>query len=991
MQSQPPTYAQAYFKPLAAFIQDPNDPCMQLPKAKGRTDAWRVVYLLDQSGSMDPTRDGGYSKSLRSLLDSHIKSRTDVEHHCIVFSREAEGGRTFASLPILCSSTDIEKGLRAFISHLVECPTDRVILVFISDGEDDYPLTIDERIRRLPALPVQTCHIVSVAVGRAFPTTMAIELRNKFQTRSDEADALPFVIEMEPSLAGAELAAVRVQQFVEEVVHPRKPLALCDIQAGTPIADIIRMCEDCYRKCAIRCLDPSYKASSPAELVQRALNCITAVELSVKAFMEPEANTSKPLPSALLRRRHLGVFHDFRAKLNELRARSVARFARDSLSDDKKRELLGFNVTYDPKRYATALAIRPADHQATLRAMADLLKVYAGPVDPSIPNPYDAVGLVTQNEILADAAACQGVLSELEATQTIAGVLKIIPLVGRLCRRKMPPNLLNPYCQRVELDGTMRFVSTDAIYTSKGSLQGNDTLILAGGHPSGLPFFVNSQSFLLLDNPDCSHADSLIAGAYLWLEALLTADGSPLPSWAREELAMVERLVDTQTSAWWKKYVDHVAGEDFSQCLVTESADFGDRKYLRCPHPGKFLVALWYGIAKGVVYTEEQLRRRLFAMAVELLGRESGAWRTVDLFTVEGMEVEPYFEAAWKFTQCRTPPYTCKEKLMSVVSKDARWFIKDKLTSVVSKDARGYIKPACANLKLGFDVEAAKAVKHYGITIRTLELAFTRLAEKSGFAMELSPNETAAAAAIAANPSSMERCVQAGAWRGAGAALSLEKDLEHVVVSNFLGKVELKARAFWTLEYDRLLIESHEGVPLTISKDFLARYEGETGRDVARDFEVDPLTGLSGNACCYPKCLWYLVRAPKGKNGTVKNHLKEALGDYVPGLHQCVAQDKDADLEATMAKIEQGLCLKEPRLSKKDKQLARRTGRDEKDLRGEKLAGMREGIRALLDRMAPEFLECAVRDVALAYQSEDRTYEEFKADFDRAYANAPCP
>ena len=88
--------------------------------------------------------------------------------------------------------------------------------------------TIVERINALPVLKARTCNVVTVAVGSNFPTGMAIELRNKFQTdHTSEADGRPFVIEMSLTPESARLATERVGLFVKDVLHPAKVTLVC--------------------------------------------------------------------------------------------------------------------------------------------------------------------------------------------------------------------------------------------------------------------------------------------------------------------------------------------------------------------------------------------------------------------------------------------------------------------------------------------------------------------------------------------------------------------------------------------------------------------------------------------------------------------------------------------------------------------------------------------------------------------------------------------
>lgn len=754
----------------------------------------------------------------------------------------------------------------------------------------------------------------------------------------------------------------------------------------TPLEEIRTMCEGRYRYCMIRCLNPRYNGSSPAGLIQDARNFINAVEHKFRS-LHNQPQDDKPLPSVILTRRRLGFLYELRERLNILES-DCAVMEAERFSDKKKKEILGFNVTYDPRRYAKAVAIRPIDTGAALSSLQKMLEVYrSGDASPDAGNLVCNISLVAQDDILADAAACEGIQDELLQQESIAGLLNLVPLVGRLVKLVFTPNLLNPYAQWVELDRIVRFASTDALRSSHGVIQESDALILGGGSMAGLHYFSTSQSFLLLQNPDCSHADSLIAGAYLWLAALLTFQ-SPLPEWVHEELGMVRRLVATQLSAWWMSYRDHVAGDQFFQCLVTEGYDALIFKYLRCPHPGKFLVALWYEIASGKRFTPDELKKRLFAVSVEILGRAGASWKPANFLSLKDFSMEAFMESAWRETKCLDLPYS-KEKTMNIFTSEVRL----RLTN----------DPACKHPRFEFDMGKAKEINYYKLSITVVEMVFAHLATLCGHQeCGLSEADMDAALGIASIVNSKERCETAGKWTGDHgdqmAALYHEKNATSVI-SSLLDQATHKARLYCSNEYDANLLNNHEHVPWQIKAEHMERYEAETGRGIAKDFMVNPVTGLSGNACCFSDCCYFLKRT---KVSQFKSHLKEALGDYVPGLHTTMFLDKGrmeiidgihkgdrVAVSRMTAMIEEGGDLKEPLLFKKERRAIdsareEERGKAEQALVQQKKKAMHDGITRLLDKMAPEFLECVVMSIVDEYKKE-QPYEEFKALFDRAY------
>ncbi len=108
----------------------------------------------------------------------------------------------------------------------------------------------------------------------------------------------------------------------------------------------------------------------------------------------------------------------------------------------------------------------------------------------------------------------------------------------------------------------------------------------------------------------------------------------------------------------------------------------------------------------------------------------------------------------------------------------------------------------------------------------------------------------------------------------------------------------------------------HAGLPKMIPTEHMERYLAETGRDVAKDYLVDPTTGLSAVACCHPACDAYLHISggltEKQQRSALKAHLAECCKHTIPGFHKCVAQHAAGKTSEVMQKVVAGECLKPP-------------------------------------------------------------------------------
>jgi hypothetical protein len=107
----------------------------------------------------------------------------------------------------------------------------------------------------------------------------------------------------------------------------------------------------------------------------------------------------------------------------------------------------------------------------------------------------------------------------------------------------------------------------------------------------------------------------------------------------------------------------------------------------------------------------------------------------------------------------------------------------------------------------------------------------------------------------------------------------------------------------------------HGGLPRQLSQAFMKRYLEETGRDIARDYHVNPLTGLSAVACCFPNCDLFLTLpdgSAKRKRSLLKAHLLASCCTVIPGLHTSVAQFCREPVSDVLCKVKSGHCLKQP-------------------------------------------------------------------------------
>jgi hypothetical protein len=111
------------------------------------------------------------------------------------------------------------------------------------------------------------------------------------------------------------------------------------------------------------------------------------------------------------------------------------------------------------------------------------------------------------------------------------------------------------------------------------------------------------------------------------------------------------------------------------------------------------------------------------------------------------------------------------------------------------------------------------------------------------------------------------------------------------------------------------LQDKHCGLPRRIPEAFVKRYKDETGRDIAEDYKVDPLSRLSAVACCFPACDLFLTIPggnEKQQRSIIKAHLQSCCQTVIPGLHACVVKNSTLSVSEVLSKVVSGHCLKQP-------------------------------------------------------------------------------
>ena len=175
----------------------------------------------------------------------------------------------------------------------------------------------------------------------------------------------------------------------------------------------------------------------------------------------------------------------------------------------------------------------------------------------------------------------------------------------------------------------------------------------------------------------------------------------------------------------------------------------------------------------------------------------------------------------------------------------------------------------------------------------------------------------------------------------------------------------------------------------------MQRYLQETGRDIAKDYEVDEHTGLSAVACCFAGCDHFLS-IPKGsrkqQRSIVKAHLLASCRVIIPGLHACVVKFKGSSVTSVLKMVETGYCLKQPFASRSFGTsfgtVSASQGHNEKDLTHLQRAQQQRLGKAIANYNAGDSkrLYHLIERMQDSIACNGWSYAAFKAAFDAQYA-----
>ena len=801
--------------------------------------------------------------------------------------------------------TSIASGFRGMLKNSpVQDAEKPAVVIFISDGADSHRHEGLLALKALTPLPV-TSTLLTVAVGKGFPTTTVLnELYVKYHTNEDKTFPLVFAIDPHAANCGEVMAEIleQLKEIVLEIASgaPRKLFTVADLE-GMDNASILSACRLWYNEVSVRtllCSPVPEKVKLLDDLKQR----LNAADKIMRANMQGQA---KPLLISSLRKTNVSVHHlsSIREKINTALAQLNKGRLFDDLTDEEKADFIAFGNKVC-KLSVKAAKYRGADADRVLLRLKEKARSYTpSDLERQLTDVFHMCSLA---EIWGDVRANQDLL---ESIDCMGDIFRAIAFFGRGLQLHPVPECaqLNPWVVSVKsLPTTIKIINTHDLYcNAQGQLTMRDethnNLLILGGSADFLDVETHVQTFTIA-GWSYYHKDARLAMAAALLVYLLkSADG--LPQWKQEELQLVRSVLSLHTpdnSRWWHEFCAMLASEP-RKCLVTESAELPPS--IRCQGLHKFILALWCAIDKQPnAYDLQGLSDIRLALVIEFLGRSKLTLRECVKVTHTQAINE---QLPWTRVQEQVRgKYLCMSQIRN------RLWVESAIILSQATDA-----PKATETLV--ELKGRDFKQHYYLSLGDIEAVFCNLAQLCGISDW-----------PAMTDDELLRALLVVQTRGSSVGRSTP-DKAHL--TSPMPEIKLAIATSLAAEGNRqqlnelfrtacqqaadYLQDKHCGLPRRIPEAFVKRYKDETGRDIAEDYKVDPLSRLSAVACCFPACDLFLTIPggnEKQQRSIIKAHLQSCCQTVIPGLHACVVKNSTLSVSEVLSKVVSGHCLKQP-------------------------------------------------------------------------------
>jgi hypothetical protein len=999
----------------------------------------QVFFIVDESGSM-----GSFTSSIREAVSSIIETNLDpsTRFQVIAFSEDVDSAPTVAGLKKpMHSGTRIAPAFRKMHALLRDIPAkrqpERVVIAFISDGQDDSPSKCLTDLKALPALQYDSI-LLTIGIGMSFPTGLVVDaLRPRYHKGPS---ALPPVLPVSaPSDLGWAFGQLEAVLLTELMQHAPIPSKADDTVSTRGLIQFIRAR---YNECVIKCAESGRKprdnlgllndtTARMHEVVHLARARVVQERASKTAWRvnpegeKVEGERIKPLLSNLISatiynpKTCLTLALSIVRRLNDMIAAASKGQLISDLPDAAKKELIGYAYT-EGRLIQMASRYRSANFSTTKQSLLRLLRAYSPKeTDKLLPDP---INLADQAEYFVDAR--DNLLDLIPFTHTLPGILKVLPFVGRTLtlREPLPVDALQMnewLAEVVALPMVHRHMTTYDFYeTFQGSFSAREErvngLMVLGGDQLSPGIFHHVQSMLLLKHPALFVLTARLAVAASVLTFILGSH-STHEGWMDLELETVRSVCANypQTSLGdWHLYMDDIRSkENHLRCLVAESPKLP--RHCRCPGLTKYLLALYLAIEGGHPFTQEDLRERHMALVTEFMARCK--LQFFDFFHSPAvLSPQGLLEDAWEEKDEDGNMFGDRLLGSCTTYLQARALFTARVDQALRTSSRSKVLVGTT-----FRPNKLYDLTHYQLSLQRIGNALANLAhmcpglrgEDSAPGFILGKDELVRALYTV-------QTVRTAYERSQSPAPTdpIPKEaLQGILASHFAGRQRNAVLGlldtFVKARYEEAHQQTHQALARPLPSGYIERFREEFDLDIGNDWAVGA-SGLSTIACCSPNCPHYLELLERPLRGTglpepvvcrkLRLHLAQGGRPLIQGFHRTVSACQNLSPELVAAMIASGEMLREPFPTKDDmlfRSILLHKGGGESALEAlrskqavERREAMLSGLQHAVTELSggdPSYLAQTVSTLQGQMASPPWLYEDFRALFVAKYKKCP--
>ncbi|KAJ2992818.1 hypothetical protein HDV02_002839 [Globomyces sp. JEL0801] len=821
-------------------------------------------------------------QNIRNLMENLDYLNMNLNYHFISFHHDASYSDDLDKLSLTFGSTNIEGAFSLLKTKVLNLKPDIAIIVFISDGCDDKPKTIEARLNELGGIK-DICKSVlfSIAIGSKFPTSMVVDsLRLYFHSASD---TLPVVFPIK-SLSGCSNAFeglfhyIKNQNFFENL----------EFYKATTELDIDERINAIYNNYIVKCIQKKngkmYKSLLKEALVELE-NLIHNVQaLQPVTDLVKITHLPKCLPSLLMKYNQT-INNRLEEKLKETII-SVNRLLKTNeylfdLSDIDKQDLLSFGSNFGRNVTKTVVYQTP-QFKSTIETLQKCLQLYSSAEEAQDMDISDSK--TNQAEIYMDAKSA---ILGIGTIRSMERLIEVFPIIGRPIQiQKFDKWELNPYLIEVKaIDVSLRYINSVDLYClnnykgvgnclmpiTKNNSRNNVLCNPCGSHLT--TYFVSKVPPLKFDN--CLHA--LLASSITYI---LQSDG--------EYDEVMDDIFQTYQSVYcgvptFEGYLELLKTSEFRAALVTVSGSTGTVQ--KCPHLTKFVLGLFVLIKQGHQFSTETMQEMQDALLVEMAGRGAGILNKIENYCK--LETDETIDEIFA-------RISIEETLDMLNLSDAQACAKDIISGIFEQDSNRrrrksqlFIKP----IRFSFDLNVE--LRYHQFNVNSVGKIFTKLNVLCGNPyLDFQIKDSDRFYTI------INHGLQNSSYDRNIINIQIQPlDMSNVLESltaNYHREIEKKFMDYVTKSY-----VDHSTMIHYITRPFPAEYckmFNEAYRiDLIEYFGISPETLLPTNACASPNCSHFLKRlSPTRYNQEglptlsteLQSHLQNA--NTIPAHHRIV-------------------------------------------------------------------------------------------------------